>query len=39
MVIKVLHVSLEAGAEFGDTGIDAVLEFFELIIHVTIKIL
>jgi hypothetical protein len=27
-----LHVSLEAGAEFGDTGIDAVLEFFELII-------
>ncbi|MDD5323018.1 MAG: hypothetical protein PHD43_20890 [Methylococcales bacterium] len=27
-----LHVSLEAGAEFGDTGINAFLEFFELIV-------
>jgi len=27
-----LHASFEAGAEFSDTGIDAVLEFFELIV-------
>ncbi|MDD5321098.1 MAG: hypothetical protein PHD43_10900 [Methylococcales bacterium] len=26
------HVGLEAGAEFGDTGINAFFEFFELIV-------